>query len=138
MRSSLHCFVANVRDLLALQVPRDYPTRAKSFPSHFVFHSPLHSGGPLSWAPGTPVILYTVTTFRFFKFLYPATDELAVESGLAANIGNCQAFFVPCDHSPSVSRCSARHAFLQKKLEKVEKLTNRKKIHFNLNICREK
>ena len=109
MGSSLYCHVADISYLLALQVPRDYATWAASFTPHFGLDSSFHFESTLSWAPSMLGVLHTVTTFRIFKFLNPATDELALESCLAANISNCEAFFVPHNHSPSVSGWPSRH-----------------------------
>ena len=43
MHCSLHGRVAHIADLLSLQLPRDYSTRAASFFPHFSLHSPLHT-----------------------------------------------------------------------------------------------
>ena len=51
MHCSLYGRVAHIADLLSLQLPRDYSTRAASFFPHFSFHSPLHTLRKLPWPP---------------------------------------------------------------------------------------
>src|SRR4051794_16868452 len=53
MRCSLYGLVAHIADLLSLQLPRDYSTRAASFFAHFSFHTLLHTLRKLPWPPST-------------------------------------------------------------------------------------
>src|SRR3954469_14372006 len=54
MRCSLYGLVAHIADLLSLQLPRDYSTRAASFFAHFSFHTLFHT---LRKLPGRPARL---------------------------------------------------------------------------------
>ena len=119
MHCSLYGRVAHIADLLSLQLPRDYSTRAASFPPHFSFHSLLHTLRKLPWPPST---LGIVKWARVVIFRYPTSHEVVVKSSLATNLSRCQALFVPGNHCSSVFWCSARHAFLHEKIEKIQYL----------------
>ena len=119
MHCSLYGGVAHIADLLSLQLPRDYSTRAASFFPHFSFHSQLHTLRKLPWPPST---LGIVKWARLVMFRYPTRHEVVIKSSLATNLSRRQALFVQGNYCSSVFWWSARHAFLPKKIEK-----NRKK-----------
>ena len=59
---------------------------------------------------------------RVIVFRYAACYKSPVEPSRATNCSSRQALFVPGNHCPAIFCWSARHAFLPKKIEKVQYL----------------
>jgi hypothetical protein len=127
MHCSLYGRVAHIADLLSRSAPSRLLDSSGVFFSAFFFpqSTPHSSKGSFAAQPA----------WHRQVSRYPTLHEAVVKSSLATNLSRRQALFVQGNYCSSVFWWAARHAFLPKKIEKIQYLPWHKVLCVVCGVC---